>query len=66
VTCTQPARGTLGIAPLAVPQCGQHSAQNRPADLIGVCKTAGVLPHFSQARVFPPVRMQFRGPGVSG
>ena len=47
-------------------QCGQHSAQNRPAARIGVCSTAGVQPHFSQARVFPLVRRQLRGPGVAG
>jgi len=47
-------------------QCGQHSAQNRPAARIGECSTAGVLPHFSQARVFPLVRIQLRGPGVAG
>jgi hypothetical protein len=27
---------------------------------------AGVQPHFSQARVFPLVRRQLRGPGVAG
>jgi len=47
------------------PQCGQHAAQKRPAARMGVCKTAGVQPHVLQACLFPLVRMQFRGPGLS-
>lgn len=63
VNCTRPARGTLGTAPLAVPQCGQHVAQYRPAARIGICNTGGVVPQVPQGRVLWLTRMQLRGPG---
>ena len=47
-------------------QCGQHVAQYRPGTRMGVCRTAGVLPHVSQGRMFWLTRRQFRGPGVAG
>jgi hypothetical protein len=47
-------------------QCGQHSAQYRPAARIGRCITGGVMPQTPQGRVLWPTRIQLRGPGSGG